>query len=103
MHAPPDLIMIANGFRARREPGLRPSILYITGSTGRFPRRARLCQRKGILKVESSGSTEWRGRGNTTFLKHLAVTSTKIIPSVRHFSFLVAVAGGAISAVYFRP
>src|SRR5258707_15019333 len=103
MHAPPDSIMILNGFRARREPELRPSILYITGSTGRFPRRARLCQRKAILKVGSSGLTEWRGRGKTPISPPLPVTSTKNINSVDHFFFFWRRGGGAKYAPLSPP
>src|SRR5258707_5362716 len=103
MHAPPDSIMILNGFRARREPELRPSILYITGSTGRLPRRARLCQRKAILKVESSGLTEWRERENPPFPKLWPITSTELISSVHHFSVQGTMASAAISAWYSPP
>src|SRR5258705_12781296 len=95
MHAPLDSIMIANGFGARREPGLRPSILYVTGSTGRFPRRARLCQRKAILKVGSSGLTEWREKEKKTISQNWCVTSKKKINLWHHFFFFGTQASGA--------
>src|SRR5882762_5843300 len=100
MHAPPDSIMMANGFRARREPGLRPSILYITGSTGRFRGRARLCQRRAILKVEYSGLTEWQERENPPFPKLWPITSTELISSVHHFSVPGTMASAVTSASY---
>src|SRR5882762_8682770 len=97
MHAPPALITIANVFHARRAPGLRPLIPYIAGSTVIFRRQARLCRRKGILRVRYSGLTESQERESPRLLKLSPITSAELTSSEHHSSVRGTMASVVIS------